>query len=39
MNGNQEKMIEVYKKQLNSLQNRLNQVSKERIGRKKQEIR
>ena len=29
MNDNQEKMIEVYKKQLNSLQNRLNQVSKE----------
>ena len=29
MNDNQEKMIEVYRKQLNSLQNRLNQVSKE----------
>ena len=29
MNDNQEKMIEIYKKQLASLQNRLNQVSKE----------
>ena len=29
MNDNQEKMIEIYKKQLTSLQNRLNQVSKE----------
>ena len=29
MNDNQEKMIEVYKKQLTSLQNRINQVSKE----------
>ena len=29
MNDNQEKMIEVYKKQLASLQNRLNQVSRE----------
>ena len=29
MNDNQEKMIEVYKKQLASLQNRVNQVSKE----------
>ena len=28
MNDNQEKMIEVYKKQLTSLQNRVNQVSK-----------